>query len=71
MDTDTLKRSVEIGGSKILTGYELSSEPIIVYTIGHSNRNISDFIFILKKFEINLVIDIRTYPYSKDRKSVV
>lgn len=65
MDTDILKRSVELGGSKILTGYELSSEPIVVYTIGHSNRNISDFIFILKKFEINLLIDIRTYPYSK------
>ena len=40
-------------------------EPLIVYTIGHSNRNISDFIYILRKFNIELLVDIRTYPYSK------
>lgn len=65
MDTIILRTSDEIGGSKTLTGYELGRDPLIVYTIGHSNRNISDFIAILKKFDIDLLIDIRTYPYSK------
>jgi len=36
-----------------------------VYTIGHSNRKIRDFISILKKFDVKTLIDIRTYPYSK------
>jgi uncharacterized protein (DUF488 family) len=36
-----------------------------VYTIGHSNRKIGDFISILKKFEVKTLVDIRTYPLSK------
>ncbi|KYC45448.1 MAG: hypothetical protein APG12_00135 [Candidatus Methanofastidiosum methylothiophilum] len=65
MDSITFGRIDEVGGNKILSDYKVSNEPIIVYTIGHSNRNISDFIYILKKFNIELLIDIRTYPYSK------
>ena len=38
---------------------------MILYTIGHSNRKIEDFISILKKFDVKILIDIRTYPFSK------
>jgi len=36
-----------------------------IYTIGHSTRTLEDFLSILKKFQIELVIDIRRFPSSK------
>lgn len=36
----------------------------VVFTIGHSNHDIEDFIGLLKKHGINLVVDIRSQPYS-------
>lgn len=36
-----------------------------LYTIGHGNRKSSDFISLLKKFDIEYVIDVRSQPYSK------
>src|SRR3569833_1826675 len=36
-----------------------------IYTIGHGNRKIDDFIYLLKKYEIELLVDVRTYPYSR------
>lgn len=38
---------------------------MIIYTIGHSNRKITDFISILKRFDVEVLIDIRTFPFSK------
>lgn len=35
------------------------------YTIGHSNREISAFIDLLSKYDIDLLIDVRSYPYSQ------
>ncbi len=37
----------------------------ILYTIGHSNHTISHFIALLKRHKINLVVDVRTLPYSR------
>jgi uncharacterized protein (DUF488 family) len=37
----------------------------IVYTIGHSTHPIDEFIRILKRFEIEKVIDVRTIPKSR------
>lgn len=37
----------------------------IVYTIGHSNRDLDEFIKILKKYGIKIVIDVRRFPTSK------
>ncbi|MCC7572494.1 MAG: DUF488 domain-containing protein [Candidatus Methanofastidiosum sp.] len=65
MDIKILEEKGEIGGSKILFGGKVARDLLVIYTIGHSNRKISDFIFILKKFNIELLIDIRTYPTSK------
>jgi uncharacterized protein (DUF488 family) len=36
-----------------------------VFTIGHSNRSISDFVEILRGAEIGLVADVRTVPRSR------
>lgn len=36
-----------------------------VYTIGHSTREIEEFINLLKENAINLLIDVRRYPGSK------
>lgn len=36
-----------------------------IYTIGHGNRKINDFIKALKEFNIQFLIDVRSTPYSK------
>jgi len=36
-----------------------------IFTIGHSNHDISDFINLLLANQIELVIDVRSAPYSK------
>ena len=36
-----------------------------VFTIGHSTHDIDDFIELLKKHEVNCLIDVRSQPYSR------
>lgn len=36
-----------------------------LYTIGHSIHKIEDFISLLKKHNINTIVDVRSMPYSK------
>ncbi|MCF8308708.1 MAG: DUF488 domain-containing protein [Bacteroidales bacterium] len=36
-----------------------------IYSIGHGNKKIEDFIDELKNYEISYVLDVRTKPYSK------
>lgn len=36
-----------------------------VYTIGHSSYALGYFLILLRKFNINTVVDIRSVPYSK------
>lgn len=36
-----------------------------LYTIGHSNRSLSEFLALLKIYEIKQVIDVRTVPKSR------
>lgn len=38
---------------------------IFIYTIGHGSRKAMDFIYLLKRYGIEVVIDVRTYPYSR------
>lgn len=40
------------------------SEEKTVYSLGHSNREISDIIKLLKKFGISNLVDIRRFPTS-------
>lgn len=45
---------------------EDGSEPIkIVYTIGHSNRSMDEFVSILKEYDIRVVVDVRRFPTSR------
>ena len=37
----------------------------IIYTIGHSNYDTNQFITILQNYSIDIVVDIRSAPYSK------
>jgi uncharacterized protein (DUF488 family) len=39
--------------------------PKLIYTIGHSTRPIQDFIDLLKSYEIEMVLDVRTIPKSR------
>ncbi|MEO0072136.1 MAG: DUF488 family protein, partial [candidate division WOR-3 bacterium] len=48
--------------SKKLTSQENTTPPI--YTIGHSTHSIEDFVKLLKMHQINLVIDVRSFPVS-------
>lgn len=36
-----------------------------VYTIGHSNRSVEELIDLLKKYKIQLLVDVRSSPYSR------
>ncbi|MDB5227771.1 MAG: hypothetical protein JWN78_1964 [Bacteroidota bacterium] len=36
-----------------------------LYTIGHGTRTITDFILLLKQYQIEYLIDVRSQPYSK------
>jgi len=35
-----------------------------VYTIGHSNRSLESFLFILKMLKVDLLVDVRRFPTS-------
>jgi len=37
----------------------------IVYTIGHSNRRLEDFLSLLKEVGVELVYDVRSFPTSR------
>ncbi len=41
------------------------AESLSCYTIGHSNYDLYQFIKLLKPHNINLIVDVRSYPYSK------
>ena len=36
----------------------------IIYTVGHSNRSFNEFIDLLRGYGVNVLIDVRRYPYS-------
>jgi hypothetical protein len=38
------------------------------YTIGHSNHPIEKFLKLLEKYNINVIVDARSVPYSKYAK---
>jgi uncharacterized protein (DUF488 family) len=38
---------------------------IPIYTIGHGNRTLEEFISLLQRYEIAFVIDVRSQPYSR------
>jgi len=54
----------------------VESKSNILYTIGHSNHKIEDFISLLKRHGVTCVADVRSAPYSRrcpqfNRKSLI
>lgn len=39
--------------------------PLILYTLGTSNRSLEEFVHLLHHYEIKQVIDVRSFPVSK------
>ncbi len=39
---------------------------MVCYTIGHSTRNLEDFIYIIKQYKINCIMDVRRVPYGSN-----
>ena len=37
----------------------------VIYTVGHSNIQVDEFIGLIKAFKIEVVVDVRSWPYSK------
>ncbi len=38
---------------------------VMIYTVGHSNRELEEFINLLRKYSIETVIDVRRFPSSR------
>jgi uncharacterized protein (DUF488 family) len=36
-----------------------------IYTVGHSNKTDQEFIILLKKHQIDTLVDVRSFPYSR------
>ena len=41
------------------------SPPLSIFSIGHSNHSFADFLGLLQKYQIEVLVDIRSQPYSK------
>lgn len=41
------------------------------YTIGHSTRSLEDFIYIVKQYKINCIMDVRKEPYASNKYTEV
>lgn len=44
---------------------EQDQHPLVVYTIGHSNHPFERFAELLERYEIALLVDVRSQPYSR------
>lgn len=43
----------------------MANEPLTIWTIGHGNAEIDDLRALLRRFEIPLLVDVRSTPYSR------
>ena len=43
----------------------MKKRTLTIFSIGHSNRTLDEFLGILKKYSIELVVDVRRFPTSK------
>lgn len=44
---------------------------MVCYTIGHSTRSLEDFIYIIKQYKINCIMDVRRVPYASNEYTEV
>jgi uncharacterized protein (DUF488 family) len=38
---------------------------MMIYSVGHSNRSLQEFVSILSHYAVLTVIDVRSYPHSR------
>ncbi len=43
----------------------MTDPELAVYTIGHSNRSLEEFVSLLRRYHIDLVVDVRRFPRSR------
>ena len=43
----------------------MSSNPLTVYTVGHSNHELPHFLSLLNRHKIDAIVDVRSSPYSQ------
>src|SRR5688572_16240447 len=55
-----LHAGVRVSGGKVA-----STQPLVVLTIGHSTRTLSQFITLLQAHAVTCVVDVRTVPRSR------
>lgn len=41
------------------------SVPTMIFTVGHSTRNLDDFVKLLRQYDIGRLVDVRTIPRSR------
>ncbi len=46
-------------------GPDATSKQPQIYSIGHSNQPLEDFLDLLRRHDIEVLVDVRSYPYSK------
>lgn len=56
--------SGKVGGRLLVFNLGMRARPRI-FTVGHSNRSIQEFIELLDSYKLKLVVDIRTIPKSR------
>jgi len=44
---------------------QASEKQLVIYTIGHGNKKIENFIEQLKNFNVGVLVDVRSIPYSR------
>ncbi len=50
---------------KMNNGEDSNVDSVVVYTIGHSNHPFTEFLKIIRAYEIQTIIDVRTIPKSR------
>jgi uncharacterized protein (DUF488 family) len=43
----------------------MNALPPTMFTIGHSNRSLEEFLTLLRQVEVSMLIDVRAFPYSR------
>lgn len=52
-------------GSAVMNDTKTETVGSTIYTIGHSTRTIAEFIALLQQVDVNLLVDVRSFPRSR------
>lgn len=40
---------------------------MLIHTIGHSTRTLDEFLKLLRRYEVELLLDVRTVPHASEK----